>query len=81
MKFLLQVSNSSGNFIDAKSKNGETALHLVSGKTPNFELANFLVLSGASPLVKNAIGDSPLTQAKRCGHHELALILQQAVDL
>lgn len=75
-KFLVQLQNVSSSFIDAKSKNGETALHLISGKTPNFELANFLVMAGASPMAKNALGDTPITIAKRCGHHELALIFQ-----
>jgi len=56
-------------------------LHLVSGKTLRFDLANLLVLSGASPSIKNALGDTPLMVAQRCGHHELVLILQQAVDM
>jgi len=56
-------------------------LHLVSGKTLRLELANLLVLSGASPSIKNALGDTPLMVAQRCGHHELVLILQQAVDM
>ena len=38
-------------------------------------MAKFLVLSGASTTVKNALGDTPITLAKRCGNHELALLL------
>ena len=38
-------------------------------------MAKFLVLSGVSTTVKNALGDTPITLAKRCGHHELALLL------
>lgn len=34
--------------LDQQNRNGETALHLCCGKTPNFDLAKYLVLKGAS---------------------------------
>ena len=60
--------------IDSQNKFGETALHLCSGQEPNQEMAKFLVMKGASALVKNQIGDTPSSIAKRCGNHELALL-------
>jgi len=33
-----------------------------------------LILYGASTVIKNALGDTPATLAKRCGHHELVLL-------
>jgi len=49
-------------------------MHLCSGKTPNFELAKILLLKGASTTTRNAIGDTPLKLAQRCGHLELAML-------
>ena len=60
---------------DCRNANGETALHLCCGQQPNEELAKFLVLSGASIHVKNALGDTPVTLATRFGHTELAMLL------
>ena len=60
---------------DAENSNGETALHLCCGQTPNEELAKFLVMAGASTGVKNALGDTAIALAKRCGNTELALML------
>ena len=39
------------------------------------ELARYLVLNGASTNLKIALGDTPESLAKRCGHHDLALLL------
>ena len=61
--------------LDVRNANGETALHLCCGQTPNEELAKFLVLCGASTQVKNALGDTPVTLATRFGHTDLALLL------
>ena len=54
--------------LDTKNANGETALHLCCGQQPNEELARFLVNSGASTSIKNALGDTPVTLATRFGH-------------
>ena len=32
-------------------------------------------MSGASTAIKNALGDTPVTLAKRCGNQELAMLL------
>lgn len=39
------------------------------------ELARFLVLHGAQTGMKNALGDTPESLAKRCGNMELVLLL------
>lgn len=56
------------------NKHGETALHLCSGKQPNEELAKVLLIKGASASMKNAIGDTAIKLAQRCGHMELAML-------
>ena len=61
--------------LDTRNANGETALHLCCGQTANVELAKYLILSGASTQIKNALGDTPVTLATRFGHAELALLL------
>ena len=61
--------------MDIQNKNGETALHLCCGKDPVPELVKLLVLKGASPMVKNALGDSAVSLASRFGHHELYMLL------
>ena len=60
---------------DIQNANGETALHLVCGKQANPEIAKYLVMSGASTAIKNALGDTPITLARRCGHQDLAMML------
>jgi len=55
------------------NRNGETALHLCAGKTPNAEVAKLLIMNGASPNVKNALGETPTSLAKRCGNHDLVI--------
>ena len=72
IKFLKSMKEAD---LDVRNANGETALHLVCGQSPNEELAKFLVLCGASTQVKNALGDTPVTLATRFGHAELALLL------
>lgn len=62
--------------IDMVNKNGETALHLCCGKQPNNELARILVLAGASLQIKNALGETPVTLAKRLGNHDLTILFQ-----
>ncbi len=64
------------NSIDMTNKNGETALHLCCGKQPNVELAKVLVLAGASLQIKNALGETPVTLAKRFGNHDLTALFQ-----
>ena len=73
------VSQQGGQMaLDHTNRHGETALHLCSGKSPNFEIAKILLLKGASCQVRNAIGDTPLKLAQRCGHMELAMLFQQS---
>ena len=67
--------------LDLRNANGETALHLCCGQSPNADLAKFLVLSGASTQVKNALGDTPITLATRFGHAELAMLLNTSDQL
>ncbi len=68
------------NSIDMVNKNGETALHLCCGKQPNHEFAKALVMAGASLQIKNALGETPITLAKRFGNHDLTnLFLQQEI--
>ena len=74
-KELISFLNQNSVNLDIQNQNGETALHLVCGQQSNSEIAKFLVLSGASTSIKNALGDTPITLAKRCGNHELALLL------
>ena len=74
-KELIYFLNQNNADLDQQNTNGETALHLVCGQAPNEEIAKFLVMCGASTQVKNALGDTPLTLAKRCGQHDLALLL------
>ena len=72
MKFLKGVKEFD---LDIRNTNGETALHLCCGQSPNSDLAKFLILSGASTQVKNALGDTPVTLATRFGHTDLAMLL------
>ena len=74
-KELIYFLNQENANLDTQNRNGETALHMVCGKQPNEEMAKFLVMCGASTQVKNALGDTPVTLAKRCGQHDLALVL------
>jgi ankyrin repeat protein len=59
------------------NRNGESALHLCVGKQPNVEMARLLMMNGASALVKNALGETPMSTAKRCGNHELVMLLSE----
>lgn len=61
-----------------QNSNKETALHLCCGKEPQADLAKMLVLCGASTEIKNALGDTPVSLAKRCGNHDLALLLSSS---
>jgi ankyrin repeat protein len=74
MKFILgfQVE------LDIQNKYGETPLHLCCGQTPKPDLARMLIIAGASTSLKNALGDTPISLAKRCGHQELVLLLQSS---
>lgn len=72
IKFLKSMKETN---LDVRNANGETALHLCCGQSPNADLAKFLVLCGASTQIKNALGDTPVTLATRCGHAELAMLL------
>lgn len=40
-------------------------------------MARLLMLNGASAQVKNALGETPMSLAKRCGNHELAMLLSE----
>ena len=71
VKFLIDQ----GINVDLQNKNGESALHLCCGQTSKPQLAELLVFLGANTGVKNAIGDTPVTLAKRCGNQDLALLL------
>jgi ankyrin repeat protein len=64
VKFLIDK----GINVDLRNKNGESALHLCCGSTSKPQIAELLVLLGASTGVKNLIGDTPVTLAQRCGH-------------
>ncbi len=57
------LSQNSFNNIDEQNSYGETALHLVCGKTPNVEIARRLILKGANPNIKNALGDTAFSVA------------------
>ena len=70
--------------IDLQNKYGETPLHTCSGQAKNPDMAKFLLLKGASPGIKNSLGDSPLgivfilvdflDLAKRYGNMDLVLM-------
>jgi len=59
------------------NKFGETPLHLVSGKQLNESIAEFLLLKGASPFMKNSIGDCPRDLAQRNKNHELLMKIRE----
>ena len=69
------IKSQDGVDFDQRNANGQTALHLCCGETPNIELARFLVLCGSSVHAKNALGDTPMTLASRFGHTELVMLL------
>ena len=63
-KMITFVSQYGGvDALNFTNKHGETALHLCSGKQLNEEMAKTLLIKGASALMKNAIGDTPLKLA------------------
>lgn len=64
--------------IDTQNKFGETALHLCCGQASKPDLVSLLVMAGASTSIKNAIGDTPISLAKRCGHQDLVLLMQSS---
>lgn len=57
---------------------------MCSGQNKNIDLAKYLILKGATPSIKNQLGDSPLgillniyiniDLAKRYGNHEIVLL-------
>jgi ankyrin repeat protein len=60
--------------LDARNDQGATALHLAAGKG-NEDLAQALLLAGASPLVEDRGGRTPALTALRAGHERLAELL------
>ena len=64
--------------IDLQNKYGESALHVCSGQAGSLELARLLIMKGANYTLKNALGDSPMDLAKRYGHHEIAMLFNNA---
>ena len=75
---MIQFISSQSNYaaiIDKTNRNGETSLHLCTGKQPNLEIAKLLLMNGSSPHLKNAIGETPLSLAKRFANHDMTLCL------
>lgn len=79
MQFLLRK----GLSINAQNSNGETPLHLVIGKDKkegNYseqEVVAFAIENGSDPNLKDKLGDSALSRARRVKRQDLVLSMQE----
>ena len=66
--------------LNSANKYGETPIHMACSRSKNVQTVQLLVTRGADYLRRNAIGESALDLAQRCGFHEAFLYLSQLTN-